>query len=344
MGLKPEFRLTANSADITAAVQSRLISLRWTDEAGMDSDVLEISLADHDPAAPIAMPPTGAELDLSLGYDGSLQRVGLFVADEVELSGWPGEMTIRARAAPFEASKGGKATLQSQKTRSWPKGTKLGDLVRKIARENGLEPAVAASMASIVLPHLDQADESDLHFLVRVALKYDAIVKPAGGKLVLAKRGEARSTSGQALPAVTLQPADVGRFRLSLSRRDAPGMVVAYYHATKAAKRHEVKVGEGEPVTRLRMYYQTADMAKAAARAELDRRKRGRVTLSVALPGRTDLMAEGRLLLDGFRDGVPRDWIITRVEHRLDGAGYTCDVEAEQPNAEGQVMTQDTEG
>ena len=339
--VRPEFRLLANQADITATIQDRLVSLRFTDAAGLESDVLEIVLADHDPLQPIQMPPTGAELELFLGYDGLAQRMGLFVCDEVELAGWPGEMTIRARAAPFDTSKGGKQNLQTQKTRSWPKGTKLGDMAKKIAKEHGMEAAVAKSLASIALPHIDQADESDLHFLGRVAKKYDAVVKPAGGKLVLAKKGETKSVSGEQLPAVALVPTDVSRFRVVMSKRETAGMVVAYWHAVKQAKRNEVKVGQGEPVSRLKMYYPTKEMALAAARSELQRRERGKVTVSLTMPGRTDLVAEAPLTLAGFRDGVNGEWVITRVEHSLDSGGYSCTVEAETPNSGDQANVEE---
>lgn len=330
--MRPDYRLLANASDITATISDRLVSLRYTDEAGMESDVLEIVLADHDPANSIQIPPTGAELELYLGYDGAAERIGLFVCDEIELAGWPGEMTIRARAAPFDLSKNGKSNLQTQKTRSWAKGTTLGSMVKKIAKEHGMEAAVASKLAAISLPHIDQADESDLHFLARVSKKYDAIVKPAAGKLILAKKGEAKTVTGQALPTVTLTPPEVSRFRVVQSKRETAGMVVAYWHAVKSAKRNEVKVGSGDPVRRLKMYYPTKEMALAAARSELDRRERGRVTVSVTLPGRTDLVAEGRVVLSGFRDGVDGEWSITRAEHGMDGNGYVTTIEAEKPN------------
>lgn len=245
--MKPEYRLTANKTDITGKISERLVSLRYTDEAGMESDVLEIVLADHDPKNPIQVPATGAELELALGYDGDLDRIGLFVCDEIEMAGWPGEMTIRARAAPFDVSKGGLANLQTQKTHSWSKGTLLGDMVRKIAKEHGMAPAVMDTLAKIALPHIDQADESDLHFLGRVVKKYDGIVKPAAGKLVLAKIGSAKTISGLTLPTVTLGPGDVSRFRVVMSKRETAGMVVAYWHAVKNSRRNEVKVGTGSP-------------------------------------------------------------------------------------------------
>lgn len=330
--VKPDYRLTANQQDITETIKKRLVSLRYTDEAGMESDVLEITLSDHDPDNPIEVPPTGAELELFLGYDGDLDRIGMFVCDEVEISGWPGEMTIRARAAPFDLSKGGLASLQTQKTRSWAKGTLLGSMAKKIADEHKMAPAIADILSKVVLPHIDQADESDLHFLGRVVKKYDGIVKPAAGKLILAKLGSAKSVSGLFLDSVTLTPGEVSRFRVVTSKRETAGMVVAYWHAVKSAKRHEVKVGKGEPVKRLKMYYPTQEMALAAARTELDKRERKQTTVSVTLPGRTDLVAEARMFLEGFRDGVDGEWSITRAEHTLDGSGFVTTVEAEKPN------------
>lgn len=333
-GIAPAWRVEANSEDITTTIRQRLISLTLTDAVGMDSDVLEIAITDHDPEAPVAVPPTGAELRVFLGYDDEVEDMGLFVCDEVELSGWPGEMVIRARAAPYDSSKGGKTDLQTQKSRSWPAGTKLGAMVSKIAKEHKLEPAVASSLASIPLPHIDQADESDINLLVRMGKRYDAVVKPAGGKLVMAKRGESKSVGGKDLPAVTINPEDCASWRLTLAKRETAGMVVAYWHATKQAKRHEVKVGSGEPVRRLKQYYPTKDMALAAAKADLARRERGEQTLSLSVLGSTTIVAEAPLTVEGFRPDVDGEWLIHRVAHKLDpSAGYSCDIEAEKPNS-----------
>ncbi len=331
-GIRPDYRLEANSQDVTDRIRDRLISMRWSDAAGMDSDMLEVVLADHDPLAPIEIPASGAELDLSLGYDGQAQRIGLFIFDEIEMSGWPGEMTIRARAAPFDKSKGGKSNLQTQKTRSWKVNTTINGMVKTIAKEHGMEAAVSKSLASIKLPHIDQANESDLNLLVRIGKKYDAVVKPSGGKLILAKRGESKSVGGQELPTITLAPEGVTSWRLVKSARETAGTVVAYWHAVKQSRRNEVKVGSGEPVRQLRQYYPTSDMALAAARSELERRKRAQMTISITMPGDPNLIAEASLKLEGWRDGIPTEWIITKAEHSLDSGGYRTTIEAEQPN------------
>lgn len=331
--IRPDYKILANNQDITATIRAHFVDMRFTDEAGMNSDVLEIRLSDEDPLNPVRKPPKGAELELFLGYDGAAQRMGMFIADEFEMGGWPSEMVIRARAAVYDKTPKGKANLQSQKTRSWPKGTKLGAMVAKIAKEHGMESSVAATLKNISLPHVDQSDESDLNLLVRMAKKYDAVVKPADGKLLLAKRGASKTVGGGEMPTITLTPEDLTTWRQTETARDSAGTVVAYYHATKQAKRHEVKVGTGEPVRRLRNYFPDQDMALAAAKAELSKRQRGAVTFSFTMPGRTDLAAEARLVLVGFHPDVLPAWVIKRVEHALDIGGYKCSGEAEQPDA-----------
>lgn len=336
MGLTPEFRVVANQADITAAILDRFLSLRVTDCAGMESDMVELTLADHDPAMPIAMPATGAELDVFMGYDGLVQPMGKFVVDEVELAGPPGRMTIRGKAAPYDTSKGGATDLQTQKSRSWPKGTKLGAMVEKIAKEHKMTAAVSASLKSISLPHLDQTEESDISFLVRVAKRYDAMAKPAGGKIGVYKSGESKSASGEALPPVTVVATDCTSYSMTMARRESPGTVIAYHHSKRTAKRIPVTLGKGEPVRRLRHWYPDEASAKAGAQAELDKRARGEHTLTLTMPGDPVLAAESPLVAVGFRAGVDGQWLVKRATHVLDKGGYSCDVEAEKPKADGE--------
>lgn len=329
----PDFRIIANSEDATARIRERFSRITVSDECGFESDTVEIVMADHDPLQPIEMPETGAELEVFLGYDGVLELMGLYVVDEIELSGWPASMTVRGKAAPFSTSTEGKTDLQTQKSRSWPKGTKLGDLVATIASEHGMEPAVSQALQTIPLPHLDQTEESDMSFLVRIGKRYDAVSKPAGGKLVMSKRGEGKSITGEDLPRIQVHARDASRYCMTLARRESPGTVIAYYHATRSAKRIEVKIGSGEPVRRLRHAYQDEEAAREAAQAEMDKRIRGEHKLTITLPGNPLFAAESPITATGFRNDVDGDWIVTRAVHNLTkGNGYLCDLECEKPN------------
>jgi len=330
--IEPAFKIIANNKNITDKIRERFKSLRLVDGTGTTADTVEIALADHDKANPVALPPRGMELEVFLGYDGSAQRMGLFVIDEAELSGFPQQVIIRARAAPYTESKGGMRDLQTQKTRSWPKGTTIGAMVKRIAGEHRLKPAVAPSLADIVLPHTDQAHESDMDLLLRLAKRYDAVAKPVSGVMMFNKRGDATTVKGHEMSRVTLTPLDGNDYRVTIASRDSSGACIAYYRDTRKAQRHEVKVGDGEPVIRLRMSYADRVSAENAARAEQRKRARAERTLFYSLPGRPDLAAEALVTMQGFRSGVDGDWLITRAEHYVGSNGYRCTIEAEQPN------------
>ncbi|MCV2448531.1 hypothetical protein [Paracoccus sp. DMF] len=84
-------------------------------------------------------------------------------------------------------------------------------------------------------------------------------------------------------------------------------------------------------VKRLKQIYPTEAAARAAAEAEANRAKRGATTVRLKLPGRADLMAEGRVRLTGFRPGAAGEWLVTSVSHSLDDGGWSASVEAEAP-------------
>lgn len=322
--MRPMFRILADGADVTAAIRDRLIELRVTDEAGTRSDAVGFTLDDRD--GEIALPRHGAELSVSLGYrEAGLTWMGLYVVDEVEVSGWPRRLGVRAKAADMRRS------LKAPKTRSWDEVT-LADLVSTIAAEHGLSPRVAETLATHPFSHLDQTNESDLHFLTRLARDLDAVAKPAGGGLVIVPRGEARSVSGRTLPTVAMGPGDLTNYRATIADRGRYTAVRAFWHDQAAARDVEVLVGMGEPVFTLRHPFPDAAQATTAAKGKLDALQRGESVLSVTTPGRPDLAAEGKLTIAGVRSGVDGTWVITKAEHLLDGqGGYRTEVEAEVP-------------
>ena len=66
----------------------------------------------------------------------------------------------------------------SQKTRSCT----IDAVVKNFAGEHGLTSKMSDSLKSVTLSQMDQSDESDINFLIRVAKRYDVICKVAGGK------------------------------------------------------------------------------------------------------------------------------------------------------------------
>lgn len=325
---RPALRIVANGDDVTAAIRERFVSLSLTDEAGMQSDALALTLADTPPH--VVLPPTGAELRVWLGYEPAVRYMGLFVVDGITLAGPPESMKLTARGVPFERSRT-YGELQTRRTRSWTPRT-AGELVRALAAEHGLDPAVAEEMAGLALRHLDQVDESDINLLTRIAADLGAVAKVGGGSLVFVKRGRGKTASGRSLPTVTLTPTDVTSWSVGISDRTDYGRVVATWRDVAAAQDVEESAGEGEPVFRIRHAFPSQEAALQAARAKLAEFQRGKRKLSLSLPGDPGLCAEGKVELSGFRKGVSGAWIISRAEHRLIGGGYVVEVEGDDEN------------
>lgn len=330
----PQFRLIANTQDVTAVIASRFVSLTLSDADGLQSDTLEIVLSDHIPENKISPPAKGAELELWLGYENSLIKMGLFIVDSVGISFPPDRVKIKAKASIQSSSQSGAGStrplLTSQKTRSWPVGGSLGDMVAAIASEHGLQPAISTEMQGVSLPQIDQVNESDMNLLTRVARTYDGVVKPAGGHLVLVKRGEATSASGKPLAPIPITLAQVTSGRADLSDRGVVGTVIATYRDINAAVDVEVSAGEGEPIKRLTDTFPDAATAREAAHAQLNRSTRGGGSLSISMPGNADLISGRPVELVGFNEAINGRWIIKTARHTLDSGGYKCNFSAEQ--------------
>ncbi|SNX74859.1 hypothetical protein SAMN05878503_12714 [Cereibacter ovatus] len=339
---RPMVSVVVNGQDMTGAFMPRLISISLTDTAGIQADKAEIVLADHIPMMPIALPKTGAEIEIALGYQFVSKVVGLYVVDEVEVSGPPGQVRITAFASGFGASDGGKTAINEPKTRSWPEGTSVSALVAKISKAAGYKAAVSAEASKVTLAHLDQIAESDMNLLSRVARENGLIFKPGGGALVVVTPGESTSVDGTPLPVVELTPAQVTRWRFAVNRREATDQVVTTYRDLNGAATVDVAVDApagaadqtlaGQPKTRrLKRTYASEAAARRAAKAEADRAYRQSRRLTLDLPGRPDLTAEARLQLIGWRPGVPTEWLITSVRHDVGAGGWRSSVEAELP-------------
>ncbi len=338
--MSPDFRIVVDgSQDVSPAIRERLLSLLVSDEEGYNSDAVEIRLDDR--GGTVELPRRGAELTVELGYDKVPEaerrnglkpgrvRMGRYTVDEVELSGPPATLAIRARAADMRAA------MKQRRTRSW-QSVLLGDLIKTIGRQYGLDARVADELAKIILPHVDQTDESDLHLLTRLGERYDAAARPANGRLVFARRGAAMSATSGALTAVRIAREQAADYRVTLADRPEYRSVRAYWYDTAAGRRVEVTAGEGEPVYALRDDHIDEATARKAAQARLDILKRGAATLSLVLkPGLPTVGAESPLTLSGFRNGVNGLWIAARVSHEIDNSGYSTRVEAETPTGAG---------
>ncbi|GHV50910.1 phage late control protein [Deltaproteobacteria bacterium] len=333
--MRPVFTIQAGSRDITEAIRDRLLELSITDEAGVKSDQLKLTLDDRrrENGAIASLPGMGTVLSVSLGYaETSLRDMGSYMVDEIELRHPPATLSIGARAADMSGP------FRSRKTRSWEAST-LGAMTQAIAAEHGYTPKIDVELGSIPLPHLDQVAESDMALLTRIAEKHDAVAKPVHGHLVLARAGEAKSVGGVNLPQIRLDVSAISSWTYKHSARSPGGKAKgksedekrggfkARWWDCEAGKDKWVTVGE-EPFEELPYRHKTEAEAKAAAAAKLNKGKRKEGGLSLTMPGNTSMAAECCLHIV-LRPGLPTDWRITKAEHRLSNSGYTTQVDAE---------------
>lgn len=317
------FKITANGSNITDLIADRLLSAQITDNAGVKSDRLTLVIDDRDQR--LEAPKTGAKLEVSLGYVGqALVRMGTYTVAEVEFSGPAREMVISANAV--DVTNG----IKAPKERSWH-GVTLGNLVRTIAGDNGLQPVISPGLESRDLGHVDQT-ESDMQLLQRVCSEQSATCKVADGRLVVADRASGKTATGKTMPPVTIDASQCASWSAVIGDRNRYKAVKAYYQDTGKAKRTAVTSGSGTPSLTLKHTYTTKAEAKQAADSKLKVLNGSASDVRISgLIGDPEMSAERVVTLTGFRSGVDGDdWVINSVSHSFNGSGYTCDLSLEK--------------
>lgn len=340
--MKPVLAVNADGTDITDKIMERLVSLRISDNAGWSSDTLELVLDDRDGA--ITRFPPGVKLQFWFGYESpkySLVDIGLFTTDEVSLSGPPMTMRITAKAVDMGTD------LKTHRTRTWQNKT-IESLVSEIAGQYNLCPYIDETLKAIAIEHEDQANESDLNFLTRLAERYGAIVKikhssnntiPCDSQILYFINGD-RTAGIQAghYKKITVPATWISRYEATYSNRSSYTQVIARYYDFAAAKPQEVRwpAGNAEGPSYTLLYnYRDAYQATEAAKARFASLSRGTGTVRLTVPGNPNINAEAVLVISGVREDVDGEWFCTRVEHTLDQNGYVTTIEGESPNANG---------
>lgn len=321
----PAYLVTLDGKDLTSKLAPRLQSLGISECRADEADTLDLVLDDSDGL--LAIPKRGAVLAVSIGWDGeALVNKGTFKVDEIEHSGAPDMVTIRARSASM--TKG----LSERREQSWHKKT-IADIVRTIAGRNKLDPRIAAALGKILIPHIDQTNESDMSFLTRLAKRYDAVMNVKDSHLLFMPIGEAKTASGKPLDALNLTRRDGDQHRYHVAERESYAGVRAHYHSNKKAKRESVTVG-GETNQNMKVLpetYPTKAEAQAAAEAEFKRTQRSQATISLSLAlGRAEIFPELPTNLKGWKpeiDDTP--WLVKKVKHNIAGGGFTTALDLE---------------
>jgi len=332
----PEFSIIAEGSDATATIADRLLSLTVVDGDEEKADRLTLEIDARD--ARVELPETGAVLEVSLGFrETGLVEMGRFTVDGLKGRGPALSLTVEATAADMTGP------LRAPRSTSWEDET-LGGIVEKIAARGGLTAAVSPRLAGIAIPFEAQTAESDLAFLTRLAERFDATAKPAGGRLVVTPRDRGEAADGSALPPLPLPASRLQDWDWDVVERQKVGRVEAEWRDVDAGTRETVTAGEGDPVHRLRHIHSSEEEARRAAEAKLRRAGRGKLELNARLAGfEPALFAGGAAQVSGVYRGVDGMFLVKRVEHRLAGA-LTTTVRAQGSEQQGGDDSAEAEG
>lgn len=317
----PDFSIIVNGDDRSAVFRDRLLSLVLSDNDGETADRVEIELDDRD--SRLVIPDENATVEVSLGFKGAaLTPMGVFYVDGVGGTGPAQRLRITATAADMKSS------IRSPKTRAW-ENKSLADIVETIAAEVGLKPMVGESVAATVWSFLAQTGESDLHFLSRITKPLDATAKPAGGTLLVQKRGEGKSAAGDDMPSVAILKRQLSQWSWSRDERKGYGKVSAKWSNTGGGDVETVTRGAEEPSKTLRTVFGSKDEATRACDAALNAAARDKMRLRAELASfAPDLFAGRSISISDLRPELAGEWFLASVTHRLDGSGLNTSFEA----------------
>ena len=190
-----------------------------------------------------------------------------------------------------------------------------------------MEPNIADAVSGHVYAWIGQQDESDLHFLERLAKRHGALFTIKNGVLLWLERGAGKTADGTVVPPAIIVPTSIveGTCRVSENDVDRFGKVKAFYQDRAGAKRQEVVVdgdaeADGEHV--IREPFSSKAEAQAAAEAFAREMLRGLVKTSCTVVGRPGLMAGQPVSYLGVRPGVDgREFITETVKHTYTKSG-----------------------
>lgn len=326
--MHPTVLLTVDGTPVAGAFYERLINLTITDHEGVQSDTFQAELNDGPPMF-LALPRKGAVVVPTLGYlETGTRTFGRFTVDQVNGKCLPYGLTISGKQADLRAGK-----LKSHRERHWDDKT-VGEIVGEVAGEAGLSPKIAPRIAAQKLDWIGQQNETDIHFLERLARRVGGLFTVKDGNLVLAERGAGTSASGLVLPSLEITPARIitGSLSFELTDRGKYKKVVAYSQDRAKAKRHEVEVdadADGDGTYRMPEPFADPAEADRAATARAKHLKSGKARVSFEMPGDISVRAGMPFTFADVRpglDGMP--WIIETATHTYSKAnGYRTKVD-----------------
>lgn len=326
--MTPYYEVSVDGTNINNRIGKRIVSVSMTDKRGFESDSCEIVVDDTKSDERVKFPRTKAKISITLGYRETVAVItGEYVVDGYSFDGPSYKLTIRGKSANQSKA----SNLKLRKTRSWH-DTTLGEVIRQIATETGLQATVSPALANRTQASLQQSNESSQHFLTRLAQKNSAFFKVSHDRLIFMEQGKAETVSGKNMPAITIKAADGDVIEFDHPEAPQYDGVQAEWRDHASGTTQSVQTGAGNRKT-LRKLHKSKEEATAAANSEQAAMDQQAETLTMHLAlARAGIQAESRLNPNGYHPEIDGDkWVCTGVTTSYNEGGLIQTVEAERP-------------
>ncbi|EKZ9425987.1 phage protein D [Salmonella enterica] len=336
---QPAWSLVYNQKDITHDVSPYVLSVSYTDKLSGESDEIQVELEDSAGRwRDEWYPGKGDTLALKIGYAGEpLRDCGHFSIDEIELSGPPGQVSLRGLATSVTRA------MRTKTSRGF-ENTTLAAIAERIARKHHLQ--LQGQIEPLTLDRVTQYDETDLGFLKRIAGEYGYMIKVTHTHVIFSSLDKLR----EAKPVLTFTPSDIGHYSI----RDTINRIYkgARYRHHNSRTKQVVTVGVqadgqtgvvGEKTVTmlhaLRGHSTSADMltlsgragnqgtAEHKTRAALNLKNQYQKVATLSMAGNLRLRAGHNVTLAEFGalNGI---WLTGSVRHNINrSGGYSVEAE-----------------
>ena len=324
---RARLKISYDGNDISADLAPFLKAFDYNDVMSGEADDMSITLEDMEELwEGDWLPEKGAVLNASLitdGWRGGGEEelpLGTFEIDEIEITGPPHEVKLKAVSVPDDNN-----LRAVERSKSWEK-TKLSVVASDVAAGAGMSLLYDVP-DDPELDRAEQTEESDLAFLMRLCKDQGLALKIAEKQIIIFDEEKYE----QQEPVLTLSKSGglVKSYSIRSKTRDTYSACrVKYKESGKGEAIEYTYKQEGKKGGKtLQVNQQVKDLAEAEklAKKKLREKNKEEISLSATCMGDIRLAASNTVMLEGFHkfDGK---YIITKAGHSV-GSGYSVSLE-----------------
>ena len=320
-GRRTKVQVSLNGVDITSDLTGDTLSLTYTDSAEENADNVDFQIQNRDKKWLKGWFPSKMDtFSAQIIADGGTLDCGVFLLDDVGMSGRPLTVSIKGVAKPSDQD-----FSEVEHNQTWEQAT-LKDIASTIAGRAGIALEYDAQ-SNPTIQFQTQEGQTDQNFLQQLAEKHGITMKLYNQKLVLYEM----KTLEQAGTVRTLRESDLLSWEAKTTLLDTSysGVSVQYIN-TDGETMTYTYTGSGDKAPKVYKLDDQVDslaMAQQVSEAKYLELNRGETTFSCSVPGDPALVSGICVELDSEDFGkFGGKYLIDSSTHTV-SSGYTTDLE-----------------